>query len=69
MSAHPLRDTKAFRHELNAVLHEHLTLSHPIFLELFDLRRPDIELLRSVALQGYQLTKNFIGYIEQLYIG
>jgi pyrroloquinoline-quinone synthase len=44
-------------------------LSHPIFLELFDLRRPDIELLRSVALQGYQLTKNFIGYIEQLYIG
>ncbi|VTU20968.1 Chlamydia protein associating with death domains [Variovorax sp. SRS16] len=57
----------AFKSELKHLLQTHLTLSHPIFLELFDPRRPNLELLRKVALQGYQLTKHFLSYVEHLY--
>lgn len=60
-------EKKAFKEALGTVLHGHLTLSHPIFLELFDPKRPNIELLRKITLQGYQLTKNFLGYVEHLH--
>jgi pyrroloquinoline-quinone synthase len=60
-------EKKAFKETLDTVLRGHLTLSHPIFLELLDPKRPNIELLRRVTLQGYQLTKNFLGYIEHLH--
>lgn len=60
-------EKNAFKAALAAILQGHLTLSHPIFLELFDAKRPNIDLLRKVALQGYQLTKNFLGYIEHLH--
>ena len=61
-----LMDTKDFRSALEQKLHHHLTLSHPIFLELLS---PDgnIDLLRKVALQGYQLTKHFLTYVENLF--
>lgn len=48
-------------------LHSHLTLSHPIFAILLDARRADRALLQAVALQGYQLTKHFLTYVEHLY--
>ncbi|MBT2324122.1 iron-containing redox enzyme family protein [Variovorax paradoxus] len=60
-------EKKAFKETLDTVLRGHLTLSHPIFLELLDPKRANIELMRKVALQGYQLTKNFLGYIEHLH--
>jgi pyrroloquinoline-quinone synthase len=62
-----MRDQTAFKRELRQVLHTHLTLSHPLFEALFDARRPDLPLLRKVALQGYQLTRHFLGYVEHLY--
>jgi pyrroloquinoline-quinone synthase len=63
-----MRDRAAFKHELREVLQGHLTLSHPIFRELLDPARPNIDLLRQVTLQGYQLTKHFIEYVRHLYL-
>lgn len=62
-----MMDKKAFKEALREELHRHLTLSHPIFKPLFDERYADLDLLRKVALQGYQLTKYFLGYIDHLY--
>ena len=52
---------KALREELN----KQLTLEHPIFEEL--LTRKDNFLIKKMALQGYQLTKYFLEYIEHLF--
>lgn len=60
-------DRAEFKAQLSSVLRGHVTLSHPIFERLLDARRLDRMLLRRVALQGYQLTKHFIGYIEHLH--
>jgi pyrroloquinoline-quinone synthase len=57
----------AFRDKLEATLHERLTISHPVFAILLDEKNPDLEFLQKVALQGYQLTKNFLEYIENLF--
>lgn len=57
----------AFRDLLEETLHKHLTLSHPIFKELLNPEAKDLDLLRKVALQGYQLTKHFLTYIEHLF--
>jgi pyrroloquinoline-quinone synthase len=62
-----MMDKKVFKEMLREELQRHLTLSHPIFKLLFDSRNPDLDLLRNVALQGYQLTKYFLGYIDHLY--
>jgi pyrroloquinoline-quinone synthase len=62
-----MMDKNVFMEALRQELQRHLTLSHPIFKRLFDERNPDLELLRKVALQGYQLTKYFLGYIDHLY--
>lgn len=57
-----------FKEQLRYSLHRHLTLGHPLFHELFDTERPNLLLLQKTALQGYQLTKHFLGYVEQLYV-
>lgn len=56
-----------FKQELRELLESHLTLSHPIFHELLDPKCKNIDLLRKVTLQGYQLTKHFLDYVEHLY--
>jgi pyrroloquinoline-quinone synthase len=60
-------DRNVFKETLRQELQSHLTLSHPIFKPLFDARNPDLDLLRNVALQGYQLTKHFLYYVEHLF--
>lgn len=57
----------AFKQELRELLHSHLTLSHPIFGRLLDPQRRDLDLLRQVSLQGYQLTRHFLDYVEHLF--
>lgn len=54
-----------FRDRLERTLHQNLTLSHPIFAHLMHSKR--LDLLQKVTLQGYQLTKNFLTYIEYLF--
>ncbi len=62
-----LKSRDEFRDELEEKLHQKLTLSHPLFSILLDESRADKELLKRVALQGYQLTKHFLTYIEHLF--
>lgn len=57
----------AFKEQLRSTLHGHLALPHPVMLDLRDAQRPNWPLLRRAALQGYQLTRHFIGYVEQLF--
>ncbi len=57
----------AFRAELEQTLHSNLTLSHPIFPVLFQSGKVDDALLKVLVLQGYQLTKNFLTYVEHLF--
>ena len=62
-----MMDKNVFKEMLREELQRHLTLSHPVFKLLFDSRNPDLDLLRNVALQGYQLTKHFLYYVEHLF--
>jgi pyrroloquinoline-quinone synthase len=62
-----LEPKDVFKEELRALLHSHLTLAHPIFIQLLDPRRQDLDLLRKVTLQGYQLTRHFLDYVEHLF--
>ncbi|SFR45776.1 pyrroloquinoline-quinone synthase [Marinobacter daqiaonensis] len=62
-----LMERNEFRAELNRTLQHNLTLSHPLFALLLNADNPDIHLLRKVALQGYQLTRHFLTYIEHLF--
>lgn len=62
-----LKTNLDFKEELRALLNSHLTLSHPIFMDLLDPARKDLDLLRRVTLQGYQLTKHFLDYVEHLF--
>jgi len=62
-----LKNQHIFKEELRTVLNVHITLSHPIFKELLSSHSKDTDLLKQVALQGYQLTKNFLTYVEHLY--
>ena len=65
--AQPFLDKVEFKQKLRDMLNKHLTLSHPIFAELLNEDRPDLDLLRKIALQGYQLTRYFLQYIENLF--
>ncbi|MEM7311009.1 MAG: iron-containing redox enzyme family protein [Planctomycetota bacterium] len=47
-------------------MERHTTLDHPLFARLIG-PPPDRGLLRATALQGYQLTKAFLGYVEALF--
>ncbi|KDN12090.1 pyrroloquinoline quinone biosynthesis protein PqqC [Snodgrassella communis] len=56
-----------FKIVLRQTLESHLTLSHPLFSIIMDVDNPQLDLLKLTALQGYQLTKYFIGYVESLF--
>lgn len=55
-----------FRLKLESDLHNHLTLDHPIIGELVKPER-NLALMKVMALQGYQLTKHFLEYVEHLF--
>ena len=55
-----------FMKRLRPVLDEHLTLGHPVFAELFR-PQPNPPLLRTMTLEGYQITRYFLRYIENLH--
>lgn len=60
------RPRSAFRNCLETALASHSNINHPLFAELAKPERQD-DLLKLVALQGYQLTKQFAMYIGGLY--
>ena len=62
----PAMDKETFARALRATLEEQLTLNHPIFLELFKPEK-NRELLKVISLEGYQITKYFLEYIENLH--
>jgi pyrroloquinoline-quinone synthase len=55
-----------FRDRCYAIIEEHTSVAHPLVAELV---KPvaNWELLQALTLQGYQLTKNFLTYIEYLF--
>lgn len=55
-----------YRKQLEEALHSHSTIDHPLLSELAAPVRND-KLIRLIALQGYQLTKNFAWYVGALY--
>lgn len=55
-----------FRDRMYAVLETHTSVAHPLVKELVQ-PRANWELLQALTLQGYQLTKNFLTYIEHLF--
>jgi pyrroloquinoline-quinone synthase len=55
-----------FRDELYRVLEEGTSISHPLVAELVQ-PKANWDLLQALTLQGYQLTKNFLTYIENLF--
>jgi pyrroloquinoline-quinone synthase len=59
-------DRETFSRKLRQTLEEQLTLDHPIFKELFTPER-NWDLLKIITLEGYQITKYFLEYIENLY--
>ncbi|MBN3804053.1 pyrroloquinoline quinone biosynthesis protein PqqC [Paraburkholderia sp. Ac-20336] len=59
-------DKETFARALRSTLEEQLTLDHPIFRELFTPER-NWNLLKIITLEGYQITKYFLEYIENLY--
>jgi pyrroloquinoline-quinone synthase len=61
-----LMEKEAFALKLREVLDEQLTLDHPIFRELFTEER-NWELLKMISLEGYQITKFFLEYVENLF--
>lgn len=60
-------DKAIFKKSMHDILDKHRTLGHPIFKHLLDSGDPNQELLKTTTLQGYQLTKNFLEYIETLF--
>lgn len=56
-----------FKQQLRDALHGHLALPHPMMADLSGASGPNWPLLRRAALQGYQLTRHFIGYVEHLF--
>jgi pyrroloquinoline-quinone synthase len=61
-----LMERDDFQKTLRTTLESHITLDHPVFFELMK-DEPNWPLLRMMTLQGYQLTKNFLTYIEHLF--
>lgn len=56
----------AFKQKLREELESRITLTHPIIKEVLS-ETPNWELLRFIALQGYQLTKHFLEYVETIF--
>lgn len=61
-----LMDKEVFACELRNALEEQLTLDHPIFAELFTPIK-NWTLLRMISLEGYQITRYFLDYVETLF--
>lgn len=61
-----MKSKSEFRIELANCLGRRLTLDHPILNELTRAEK-NLPLIRKMALQGYQLTKNFTGYLGFIY--
>ncbi len=55
-----------FAKQLRTTLEERRTLDHPIFKELF-VNGQNRPLLRMITIEGYQITRHFLEYIENLY--
>lgn len=55
-----------FAEKLREELESRITMTHPLVKTLLN-KTPQWDLLRYMTLQGYQLTKNFLEYIEYLY--
>lgn len=55
-----------FKDRLYQVLDDNTSVAHPLVAELVQ-PRANWGLLQALTLQGYQLTKNFLTYIEHLY--
>lgn len=55
-----------FKGALRRTLDRNITLDNPIFAELV-VGEPNWKLLRFMTLQGYQLTKHFLTYVEHLF--
>lgn len=55
-----------FKQKLRSELEHKITLEHPIFDKVMG-SEPNYSLLKKMALQGYQLTKHFLDYVETLY--
>lgn len=55
-----------FKDRCYAVIDEHTSVAHPLVAELVK-PQANLELLQALTLQGYQLTKNFLTYIEYLF--
>ena len=62
-----LMPKEQFKRKMRETLERHLTLSNPLFKHLLDVDNPNLELLKFTTLQGYQLTKHFLTYIEYIY--
>ncbi|MDM0116493.1 iron-containing redox enzyme family protein [Variovorax sp. J22R133] len=59
-------DKESFAIKLRETLNAQLTLNHPIFQELFTPTR-NLDLLKIISLEGYQITRYFLEYIENLH--
>lgn len=59
-------DRTEFKDALYAVLDRETSLEHPLLEELFRLEA-NWELMQALTLQGYQLTKQFLTFIEHLF--
>lgn len=57
---------EVFARQLRETLDSQLTLDHPIFKELFTPER-NWNLLKIISLEGYQITKFFLEYVENLH--
>lgn len=56
-----------FKQAMRATLDKNLTLANPLFKHLLNEDAPNAELLKFTTLQGYQLTKHFLTYIEHIF--
>lgn len=60
-------EKSVFRAKLEETLHHQISKKHPLFAILMNPGKPDIELLRKIAIEGYQITKHFLDYVEHLF--
>ncbi len=58
---------RKFNQLMRSTLEHHLTLSNPLFKHLLNSEQPNLNLLKFTTLQGYQLTKHFLTYVENLF--
>lgn len=61
-----LMEKEEFARKLRSTLEEQLTLDHPIFRELFT-EEKNWALLKMISLEGYQITRYFLEYVENLF--